>query len=60
MKLKFKVTAKRGTKTVSETTGHDDVAVDKFTVGDMVNRVTETEQFLNKLTGLEWSIEQIL
>lgn len=59
MKLKFKITFKRGTKTIAEVTGLDEVPVDRLTVGDMVERVTDTEQFLDKLTGLRCHIEQV-
>lgn len=55
MKLQFKVVAKRGAETVAEILGRDDVAAAGLTVED----VTETEQFLERLTGLRFHIEQI-
>lgn len=59
MKLQFKITFKQGTKTVAEVTGREGLG-ETLTVGDVVERVTETEQFLEKLTGLRVHIEQVL
>lgn len=59
MKLRFKVTFKRGQRTVAEVLGQDEVDVTRLTVGEVVQQVTETEQFLEKLTGLRVHIEQV-
>jgi hypothetical protein len=60
MKLQFKVTAKSGTKTVSEVTGREaGIDAANLTVEEVVQRVHETEAFLEKLTGLRWHIEQV-
>jgi len=58
MKLQFKMTFKNGTKTVAEVVGQKDVAA-TLTVGEVVEKVIETEQFLERLTGLRVHIEQI-
>jgi hypothetical protein len=60
MKLQFKVTFKNGTKTVAEIVGREDVVdAGNLTVQDVVENVCETEQFLERLTGLRVHIEQI-
>ena len=61
MKLQFKLTFKQGTKTVAEVLGresHDPAST--ITIGEAVEKVTETEQFLERLTGLRVHIEQVL
>lgn len=59
MKLQFKVTFKDGPNVVSEVTGrHGGVDAENLTIAD-VGRVVETEQFLERLTGLRCHIEQI-
>lgn len=58
MKLKFKLTFKRGPKVVSEVDGHE-VDTGDLTVADCYERIIETEQFIEKLTGLRLHIEQV-
>lgn len=58
MQLKFKITFKRGLKIVAEVTGDAKDASD-LTVGEVVERVIETEAFLEKLTGCRVHIEQV-
>lgn len=57
MRLMFKLVFKRGQETVAEVQGHE-IDSDNVTVADM-QRVIETEQFLEKLTGLRVHIEQV-
>lgn len=60
MKLQFKVTFKSGTKTIAEVAGREDIIdARNLTVEDVVEKVVETEQFLEKLTGLRVHIEQV-
>ena len=60
MKLQYRLTFKQGTKTVAEVTGlADRIDAASLTVEDVVERVTETEQFVEKLTGLRLHIEQV-
>lgn len=58
MKVQFEIVFKDRTKTVATIKGREDVARD-LTVGDVVERVQETEAFLEKLTGLRVHINQI-
>lgn len=60
MKLQYKITFKRGTKTVAEVLGNEDIEAAKFTVDDVYRKVIATEQFLEQLTGLRVHIEQVL
>lgn len=59
MKLAFKVTFKKGLKTIAEVQGDAKDAAN-LTVGEVTERVVETEQFLEKLTGHRVHIEQVL
>jgi hypothetical protein len=60
MKLQFKITLKQGTKTVAEITGREDHDIAaRLTLAEVVEKVQETEQFIEKLTGLRCHIEQI-
>lgn len=59
MKLAFKITFKKGMKTVAVVEGDAKEAAD-LTVGDVTELVLQTEQFLEKLTGHRVHIEQVL
>lgn len=59
MKMQFKVTFKRGTKTVAEVLGTENNAAERLTLGDVVDGVRESEALLEKLTGLRVHIEQV-
>ena len=58
MILQFKITLKRGQKTVAEVEGFD-VRDDLPTVADVTAKIFETEQHIEKLTGLRCHIEQV-
>jgi len=60
MKMQFKVTFKRGPKTVAEVFGVEPIDTDRLTVTEMVEGVHDAEAFLEKLTGLRVHIEQVL
>ena len=59
MTLAFKITFKKGTKVVAEVMGDGKDAGD-LTIAEVTEKVTETEAFLEKLTGLRVHIEQVL
>ena len=60
MKLQFKVVLKSGTKVVAEAIGLENrIDGTSLTIEDVVEKVVETEQFLEKLTGLRVHIEQL-
>lgn len=59
MKLQFKITFKSGTKTVGVIEGKQDVEAKGLTIEEVTQKVTETEAFLEKLTGLRAHIEQV-
>jgi len=59
VKLKFKVTFKRGQKVVATVEGERTLQSDELTVGD-VEKIQQTEQFLEKLTGCRVHIDQVL
>ncbi|MCR4300854.1 MAG: hypothetical protein NUV51_04525 [Sulfuricaulis sp.] len=56
MDLKFKITFKLGHEVIAVVEGQER-QMDAFQVGDVVERVTETEQYLERLTGLRVHIE---
>ncbi len=62
MELQFKVTFKRGAKVVAEIPGMTlpPAVAGALTIGELVEKVRETEAFLEKLTGLRTHIEQVL
>lgn len=62
MELQFKITFKRSLKTVAEIQGTPlpPSVANNLTVGELVEQVHETEEFLEKLTGLRVHIEQVL
>ena len=59
MKLAFMVKFLRGTKTVAEIQG-DTKGGEDLTIAEVTEKVVETEQFLEKLTGHRVHIEQVL
>ena len=59
MKLLFNVTFKRGSKVVVIIEGQRPLGGEDLTIGEVVDKVLETEQFLEKLTGLRVHIEQV-
>ena len=58
MKLRFKITLKRGVKTIAEVSGFE-VESDHLTVEDVTEKVLEIEAGVEKLTGLRCHIEQV-
>ena len=58
MKLAFMITFKRSTRIVAEVEGYAK-NLDALTVEDITSKVPETEQFLEKLTGLRVHIESV-
>ena len=59
MKLQFKLTFKRGAKTIAEVIGEEDIDAASMTVEDLVEGVQNAEHFIQRLTGLRLHIEQI-
>jgi hypothetical protein len=59
MKLKFKVTFKKGMEIVTSVEGIRIVDTDDMTVTEVSEKVIQTEAFLEKLTGLRVHIEQV-
>lgn len=62
MQLQFNVTFKRGNKVVATIKGNElpEGTSKNLTVGELVEKVQETEQFLERLTGCRVHIEQVL
>ena len=60
MKMQFKLTFKQGTKTIGEVTGRENPDAGNLTISEVTEKVIETEQFIEKLTGLRVHIEQVL
>jgi len=62
MQLQFNIVFKRGAKTVAEVPGMviPPAVAGNLTLGELVEKVHETEAFLEKLTGLRTHIEQVL
>jgi len=60
MKMQFKLTFKQGTKTVGEVVGRENPDAGNLTISEVTEKVVETEQFIEKLTGLRVHIEQVL
>lgn len=58
MKLQFKITVKNGIETRAEYYGRekDDYTLDSE---DVAEKIIETEQFLERLTGLRHHIQQV-
>jgi hypothetical protein len=59
MKLAFRITFKKGPKVVAVVEG-DGKDAGELTVAEVTDKVIETEQFLERLTGLRVHIEQAL
>lgn len=60
MKVQFQIVVKNGLKTVAEVTGREEgVDAGTITVADLTENVIRTEQFLERLTGLRWHINQV-
>lgn len=59
MKIQFKVTYKNGAKVVSEVLGRECDSAADMTLSAVTEKVIETEQFMEKLTGLRCHIEQV-
>ena len=62
MQLQFNITFRRGNKVVGVIKGNEipESVSKNLTVGEMVEKVQETEQFLERLTGCRVHIEQQL
>jgi|SRR5580765_621589 len=60
MKLQFRITFRSGSKVVAEVLGLEDkIDASRLSVEEVTAKVIETEQFLEKLTGLRVHIEQV-
>lgn len=59
MQLAFRIKFLKGTKTVAEIMG-DVKGGENLTIAEVTEKVVETEQFLEKLTGHRVHIEQVL
>lgn len=57
MEIKFNITFKRGTQTVATVQGLP-VNAEQVSVAEAGEKVIDTEQFLEKLTGLRVHIQQ--
>lgn len=58
MRVQFTLTFKQGTNTVATVTGREGgIDAADITIGDVVENVTKTEQFLERLTGLRVHID---
>ena len=58
MKVQFSITFKQGTRTVATVHGREGgVDAANLSVGDVVENVLKTEQFLERLTGLRVHID---
>ncbi len=60
MELQFKITFKQGTREVGSIIGRRPMPARDLTIEEVTQQVQETEQFLEKLTGLRVHIEQVL
>jgi hypothetical protein len=59
MELRYRLVFKSGTKVISTIEGQRDVPAGDLTVAEVVEKVMETEQFIEKLTGYRLHIEQV-
>lgn len=58
--MQFQLTFKSGPKTIAIIKGRDEgIDAAHLTVEEVTGKVIETEQFLEKLTGLRCHIEQV-
>ena len=58
-KLQFSITFKKGNKSVAVIEGDRTIGLETLTVEDVTQRIEETEDFLQKLTGFKVEIEQV-
>ena len=56
--MKFKLVVKDGVKTIFEIGSRSELSTDNITVTDSI-RIIETEQFLERLFGFRFHIEEI-
>lgn len=64
MKLKFKFVFKKGLQTIATVTGREvnfdlDPESSRKNIAGISDKIIETEQFVEKLTGLRCHIEQV-
>jgi len=60
MELRYRLTFKRGMKTLAVVEGEPSKTVaETLTIAEAVEKVLETEQFVEKLTGIRLHIEQV-
>ena len=59
MKLQFDIKFKKGPKVVGEINGLELNNSGDLTLEELTTKVLETEQFLEKLTGLRVHVEQV-
>jgi len=57
-KLQFSITFKKGNKSVAVIEGDRTIGLETLTIEDVTQRIEETEDFLQKLTGFKVEIEQ--
>jgi hypothetical protein len=62
VKFKFNVIFKKGSKVIAEVKGGEmpEIVTGMLTLQELTEKVIETEQFLEKLTGMRVHIEQVL
>jgi|GEM_PF-5148711 hypothetical protein len=58
-KLQFSITFKKGNKSVAVIEGDRTIGLETLTIEDVTQRIEETEDFLQKLTGFKVEIEQV-
>ena len=58
-KLQFSITFKKGNKSVAVIEGDRSIGLETLTIEDVTQRIEETEDFLQKLTGFKVEIEQV-
>jgi len=58
-KLQFSITFKKGNKSVAMIEGDRTIGLETLTIEDVTQRIEETEDFLQKLTGFKVEIEQV-
>jgi hypothetical protein len=59
LQIGFKVTFKKGPKVVAEIKSTDTAKFTELTIGEVAEKVIQTEQFLEKLTGYRVHIETV-
>ena len=58
-KLQFSITFKKGNKSLAVIEGDRTIGLETLTIEDVTQRIEETEDFLQKLTGFKVEIEQV-